>query len=118
MGAPKPALGYPSRTAAVHALREQGLSTKEIARRLQIKLSTVSALECGSGRACRLPRQSHERGRTIAVPIDVLNALSPHAAKRGIHVNSLARLIISTVVDDRMIDAVLDDADDHDWSAV
>ena len=29
----KPALGYPTRTEAVHALRKQGLTTREIAGR-------------------------------------------------------------------------------------
>ncbi len=44
MGAPKPCLGYPSRTAAVHALQQQGLSNSEIAARIGIRVSTVSAL--------------------------------------------------------------------------
>jgi predicted transcriptional regulator len=111
MGAPKPALGYPSRTAAVLGLRQQGLSTGQIAQALGIENKTVSALELGSSRPRREPAPSTMLGRTVVIPIDVLNALGPHAARRCISVNALARLIISTVVDDGMIDAVLDDAE-------
>lgn len=117
MSGPKPTLGYPTRTAAVHALRGQGLSTRQIADAIGIKVATVSALECGSGRAraIRPTRPSEQLGRTVVVPIDVLDALGPHAARRGIHPNNLARLILSTVVDEDMIDAVLDD-EGMDWS--
>lgn len=111
MGSPKPALGYPSRTAAVIALRQRGLSTGQIAQMLGIENKTVSALELGSSRPRREPAPSTMLGRTVVIPIDVLNALGPHAARRCISVNALARLIISTVVDDGMIDAVLDDAE-------
>ncbi|WP_143084806.1 hypothetical protein [Novosphingobium sp. CF614] len=89
------------------------MSTSQIAARIGIPISTVSALELGSGRvrAIRPTRPSEQLGRTVVMPIDVLDALGPHAAKRCISVNHLARLIVSTVVDENMIDAVLDDAD-------
>lgn len=114
MGAPKPCLGFPSRTAAIHALRGQRLSTVEIASRIGIEPKTVVALEVGASRPRRRrPHRPHEdMVRTVLFPVDVLDQLGPHAAKRGIHPNHLARLIVSTVVDESMIDAVLDDADD------
>jgi hypothetical protein len=52
----------------------------------------------------------------MVVPVDVLDALSPHAARRGMTVNHLARLIVTIIVDENMVDAVLDDADSLDWS--
>lgn len=110
MGAAKPCLGYPSRTAAVHGLRSQGLPTRQIADAIGIEEKTVIALEIGSSRK-RPVRPSEELGRTVILPVDVLNQLGPQAARRGISVNHLARLIVSTVVDEAMIDAVLDDAD-------
>ena len=112
MGGPKATLGYPTRTAAVHGLRAQGFSTRQIAEAIGIATSTVSALEAGSSRVRRLrtERPSDQLGRTVVVPVDVLNALNPHAARRGIHPNTLARLILCTVVDEDMVDAVLDDA--------
>ena len=111
MGAPKQTLGYPSRTAAVAGLRAQGFDTRQIAKAIGIAPSTVVALEHGAGRPRRMPRPSEEMGRTVVFPTDVLDTLAPHAARRGIHVNSLARLIVTTVVDEGMIDAVLDDAE-------
>lgn len=118
MGAPKPCLGYPSRTKAVMALRSQRLSTRQIAEAIGIEPKTVLALELGSGRSTpiRSSRASEQLGRTVVIPVDVLDALGPHAAIRCISTNHLARLIISTVVDEKMIDAVLDDVDDLDWS--
>lgn len=111
MSGAKPCLGYSSRTKAIYALRAQGLSTREIARKIGIEPKTVSALESGSSRKrpMRHVRPSEQLGRTVVVPIDVLDALGPPAAKRGIHPNYLARLILATVVDEGMIDAVLDD---------
>ncbi|WP_225206267.1 LuxR C-terminal-related transcriptional regulator [Novosphingobium huizhouense] len=41
----KPTLGYPSRTAAVAALQAQGLSNGDIAAKLGISTSTVTALK-------------------------------------------------------------------------
>ncbi|MGF7151292.1 hypothetical protein FHS96_004955 [Sphingomonas zeicaulis] len=114
MGASKPTLGYGSRTEAVHGLRAQGIPTAQIARAIGISVSTVSALEAGSSRPRRMPRPSEERGRTVVVPTDILDRLGPPAARRGIHPNSLARLILETVVDENMIDAVLDDAAGHE----
>lgn len=109
MSAPKPILGYPSHSAAVVALRAEGLSTTEIAGRLGIRHASVTAFEHSAGRR-RPQRPSEALGRTVLFPVDVLNALGPHAAKRGMHPNHLARLIVETVVDEGMIDAVLDDA--------
>lgn len=109
MGAKKPTLGYASRTEAVIALRGQGFSTRHIAGRLGIGVGTVSALEHSAGRGKRTSRPAEQLGRTVVFPIDILAALGPHAAKRNMHPNSLARLIVETVVDDDMVDAVLDD---------
>lgn len=117
MGAPKPCLGYPSRTAAVIAMRQNGMSTGQIAEAIGIEAKTVVALELGSARPRREPRISEQLGRTVVIPTDVLDALGPHAARRSISVNHLVRLIVSTVVDEQMIDAVMDDAADLDWSA-
>ncbi|KEZ00118.1 hypothetical protein AI27_12685 [Sphingomonas sp. BHC-A] len=111
MGSPKPALGYPSRTAAVVALRAQGMNTSQIGNALGIANKTVVALEIGSSRPRREPGHSTMLGRTVVIPTDVLDALGPHAARRCISVNALARLIVTTVIDDGMIDAVLDDGD-------
>ena len=50
MGGPKPCLGYPSRTAAVRAMQDQGLPVDQIAARIGISSGTVAAL---GGKATR-----------------------------------------------------------------
>lgn len=110
----KPTLGYASRTDAVLALRAQGIQTREIARRIGIEPKTVAALEHSAGRARsgRAQRPHEEVCRTVLFPIEILDRLGPHAARRSMHPNRLARLIVEMVVDEKMVDAVLDDADD------
>jgi hypothetical protein len=117
MGACKPTLGYPSRTEAVLALRAQRLSTREISNRIGIPESTVTALEHSAGKSKRAPRRHEELCRTVLFPVDILDRLARHAAARNMHPNRLARLIVETVVDDDMVDAVLDDAADREgWA--
>ncbi|WP_327195940.1 hypothetical protein [Novosphingobium capsulatum] len=99
----------------MQALRAQGMSTRQIGKTIGIEDKTVVALECSSGRPRREPRVNEALGRTVVFPIDVLDSLGPHAARRCITVNHLARLIVSTVVDEGMIDAVLDDGEDCAW---
>lgn len=111
----KPTLGYKTRSAAVVALRQQGLSSAAIADKIGITTATVTALEHSAGRrkkspSGRAPRPSEELGRTVLFAVDVLNSLGPHAAKRGMHPNTLARAIVETVVDEGLVDAILDDA--------
>lgn len=66
------------------------------------------------GRPTRALRPAEQMGRTILFPRDILDSLGPHAARRGIHPNSLARLIVETVVDEGLIDSVLDDLEELD----
>lgn len=98
-----PALGYPSRTAAVVALRAQGLSTREIAARIGIPRSNVFALEASAKRA------KSARPDPGPLPGSLLDALAPHARRRGLTPEALARKILGAVVRDGLIDAVLDD---------
>lgn len=105
----RPTLGFPTRTDAVLALRREGLSSGEIGRRIGISTATVTALEHSAGRRRRTPRPAEQLGRTVLFPVDVLAALGPHAARRNMHPNSLARLIVETVVDEGLVDSVLDD---------
>ncbi|MDX9862181.1 MAG: hypothetical protein RBS99_14825, partial [Rhodospirillales bacterium] len=67
MGAPKPCLGYPSRTAAVLALRGQGLDDVEIAQRIGIRRETVGALACSAEGRQRRPAEAN--GRTVVFPV-------------------------------------------------
>lgn len=110
MGAAKRTLGFVSRTEAVLALRADGLSTRQIAARIGIEEKTVTALEHSAGRVKKRPsRPAEVNGRTILFPRDILDRLGPHAAKRCIHPNSLARMIVEIAVDEGLIDSILDD---------
>lgn len=112
MGAAKPTLGYPSRTAAVLALRGQGLSDVEIGERIGIGQSAVSALACSYERDLSRKRDlqpAGTHGRNILIPRTVLVELLPHAGRRGISINDLVRRIVEAVATDHLVDAVLDD---------
>jgi hypothetical protein len=112
MGSPKPTLGYPSRTAAVLALRQQRLTTAEIGARIGIPPQTVAALEASTRRERGLSSASEDRGeryRTVLFPIELLRDLRPHAVKRDITVNELARQIVEAAIQGKLVDAVLDD---------
>lgn len=109
----KPCFGHPSRSAAVLAFRAQGMTTRQIADKIGIADATVTALEHSALRSTkRVTRPAEQHGRTILFPRDLLAALGPHAARRGIHPNSLARRIVETVVDEGLVDSVLDDLDE------
>lgn len=109
MAAPKPCLGYPSRSAAVMALRAEGKSTKAIARLIGIPETTVSALEHSAKRTRRHTRPAETNGRTVVVPLDILRRLAEPAQQRRISVNELARRILDAAADDNLADAILDD---------
>ena len=117
MGGAIPCLGYPSRTAAVLALRGQGLSTREIAVRIGIEVKTVAALEGSSARADRQPqRRSREPGtihrNRIGIDATSIGRLRHHAVRRGIPVDLLIEQIVMVVADDNLVDALLDDGAD------
>lgn len=110
MGAPKPTLGYQSRTEAVLALRAKGKTTAQIGAMIGIADATVTALEHSAGRAKQRPkRPAEENGRTILFPMRLLERLGPHAAKRNIHPNQLARMIVEIAAEEGLVDSILDD---------
>jgi hypothetical protein len=112
MGAPKPSLGYASRTDAVAALRADGLSTAAIAARIGIEPKTVAALESSAAQRRASPAKSGEQiGRPVIVPYWDYAALRPHAARRATTVDQLIRDLIEIVARDDMVDAVLDDGE-------
>ncbi len=111
MSAPKPTLGYPTRTAAVVALRASGMSLQAVAARIGIPVTTVSALEC-SARRHSAARQSPDTSRTVHFPLALLQRLAPAARKRGMTRETLAWIIVERVVEDDLVEAVLDDAEE------
>lgn len=112
MAGPIPSLGYPSRTAAIEALRAQQLDTHAIARRIGISAKDVTALEASKERT-RKQRGFHQTKRgdecSVEVPEDLKKRLRPHAARRDTTVAALAQTILETVAESDLVDAVLDD---------
>ena len=112
----KPIAGYSSRVEACFALGAQGLDTREIATRLGLDTTTVNALITTKLKRMGLlgarEKSLNANGRTIVVSNDVLDALLPHAARRGVTVNRLVRDLLGVLVDDGLVDSVLDDEAD------
>ncbi|HEX4041082.1 MAG TPA: hypothetical protein VHY10_05225 [Xanthobacteraceae bacterium] len=88
------------------ALRADSVPTAEIASRLGIEAKTVAALE---NSAARSRAMAAEGCRTILFPPELIEALRPHAQRRGISANTLARRLIEVVLESELVDAVLDD---------
>ncbi|MBX9860676.1 MAG: hypothetical protein K2Y20_13980 [Sphingomonas sp.] len=112
-----PCLGYPSRTAAVLALRGEGLSTRDIATRIGIDAKQVAALWGSAAHTDREPRRrSRDPGNIprhrVGIDATSIGRLRHHANRRGIPVDLLIEQIVMVVADDNLVDALLDDAPD------
>lgn len=107
MGAPKPALGFVSRTEAIMAMRGEGLSPHQMADRLGIPVKNVAALEFSAKRTDRHPElRVHQEH---LVPLHIRQQLRPHAAKRGLSVDRLIGDLVAVIAENSLVDAVLDD---------
>lgn len=103
----RPSLGYPTRTAAIEALRKRGMETREIADELGTSTGNVIGLEWRAAR----PRSAASSGRhdpMITVPNDVMQQLRAHAFRRRISMTRLAARILAAVAGAGMVDQVLD----------
>lgn len=105
-------LGYPTKTAAVLALRAQGMRICDVARMLGISPNAASGLESHVKRVKSLKPDQPPATPTAGdlMPMDVRRALRPHAARRDITVDRLIVDIIAAVAHGDLVDAVLDDA--------
>ena len=104
MALAKPTLGYPSRTAAVVALTGEGLSTREVAARIGISVEAVAAYRSNARR-----RRISGDQRGPSIPREILAELAPAAAVRGMAAGDLAWRLLSVIVADDLVDAVLDE---------
>lgn len=106
-------LGYPSRMAAVDALDADGKSTEEIARLTGMKVTTVRSVRslARSARVVRRQRLVEEDFRQ-AIWFDrrVIDTLRPEADRRRVPVTELVRDLVSTIAEDGLVNAILEDA--------
>lgn len=93
-----PTKGYPSRIAAINALKRKGLGPTKIGKELGL-----------SGRQVGCLMQSNRRA-VVNFPRDTLELLRPHAKKRRMSVSGLAIALVFAAADEGMVDAILDDA--------
>ena len=97
-GNPKPRLGFGSTREAVLALRARGIAPTEIAARLGITPNCARSHIHMAGKAAAAP-----------LPLDLVEALAPHAARRGLTVPALAVDLLSEIAEAGLVDAILDD---------
>jgi DNA-binding transcriptional regulator LsrR (DeoR family) len=87
-----PTLGYPSRLAAVLALKAQGMRNFEIAATLGVSRNVVGAF-------VHYGLKSDPDTVRIAIPGDIVRSLRVHAKARGVTVADLARAILEAGCD-------------------
>ena len=109
MPRPVRTLGYPSMTAAILSLREDGKKTGEIAAAVGIPPARVTALEL-----CAQRTKARRTTLQLDLPEYLLPRLAPHAIRRGMTSKGLAIRILEAALDDNLVDAVLDDRCDGD----
>lgn len=113
MPAPEPILGYPSKTAAVRDMFDNlKMRRKDIARALDIELSAVNSLLFYSKNGRRqIPERADDRPAVF--PGDLYAAAAPYALRRRITPHELFRRIVRAVIEEGIVDAVLDDAEEY-----
>lgn len=104
----KETLGYPTRTAAVQALRREGRTTREIARAIGIEVKTVVALEVSANR-WRTASATPAAAASFAVPLNTRIRLRSAAARRNVSVDRLILMLVDAIAEGDLVDAVLDD---------
>lgn len=107
MSAPKPILGYPSKTAAILALRAQNMQTAEIADMLGMKSNAVAAIESSARNNAAL-RSLGGKVRAIALSSEEIDKLIIHAFAWKVRPSHLATQIVAAVLSKGMVDAVLE----------
>lgn len=110
----KPTIGFSTRTEAVLALRAAGKTTQEISSEIGIEPKSVRALEASAAKTIKRCQPGAMGGRTVLLPVEVLNRMRRPSAARGLDPHELALRIVSTVVMADLVDAVLDDNEGTD----
>ncbi len=99
---PSPTLGYPSLTRAVEALWDQGLTYKQIARRVDRSEATIASLLSAIRR--RRGKVTYRFGRGDDNPFRAA------ALRRGVTQEQVVRNLLDTIAaEPALIDNILDD---------
>lgn len=100
----KPALGYPSRHAAIVALSRKGYSGVRIARMLGCTPEAVYWARSEEKRNTLAAGRQY----TVALPGQQAAALEHEANRRGIKAELLAQMLLEAVASDTLFGAILD----------
>lgn len=98
----KPCLGYSSKTAAVIALRAEGLTWTQVGARVGMTGRQASSL------AFKYNQRNQKTIRTIELTSLIHTDLEREAHRRGLQANELAHKLLYHVVVDKLYSAVLD----------
>lgn len=114
MGVAKPVLGYPSRSAAAKALRDQGRSWNEVGQQIGVTAKIARTLAHGVTRKRESTIEtaigiSPEAAVKALIPYHMRESFRDHAARRGVSQARLIQTILDKVIEDDLVDAVLDD---------
>lgn len=101
-----PVLGYPSKTAAIHAMLGEGLDEQTVADRLGMSKANVQRLKNA--------REGNITDRKVLLPRDVFSALRLQAEMRGTTALKLANQLLNQVVRDDLFDALLGEPGEAD----
>lgn len=101
----RPVLGYPTRTKACAVLRANGLSNPQIVDRFARAGEHITCKQVAALLHC-MPLRAPVR---LSIPRTVIDALDPHAQRRGVPVAELVNRLLETIATESMVDAVLDD---------
>ncbi len=103
--------GKISRMAAMASMVEEGLTPEDAARITGLKLATCRSYFSIVRRnnPFRHRRPSNNGRRAIWIDVDVLDRLQPYATDRRLPMPEFVRDLLSTIADEQLVTAVLDD---------
>lgn len=99
-------------------MAQGGMAPAEIAQETGVTINTVYG-DIYNARKAGIQLPEFPRGRTrmmshnLYLPVRVLSTLEAAAKERELTVHSLAGMILTTIANDNLITAVLDDGDTH-----
>jgi hypothetical protein len=99
----KPTIGFHSKTSAIVALRESGMSWSQIDKSLGLSPGAAASL------VTKAKKRQEKAVRLFEMPANLWLDLERAAVRRNMQVNDFARKILIRVVVDKLYAAILDD---------
>ena len=101
----QPIAGYATKTdAVIDMIDNRKMNPAAVARALD------TSAECVRNLYFRRTNKRPSGYSKINISMDVINDAEPHAQARGITAHELCRRILAAALEDKLVDAILDDA--------